>query len=108
MFKDLEEQINFAYKMNHVADGPNRKTRVTLQRYSMDKKETCYVQIQIFARRKEEEKPQNTCRLSYKVEHFFLSLDFSICVTDKFTTNQPKFKKLLKNLHKQLFPINFF
>ena len=47
MFKKLEEQIIFAHKMIDVTDG--QKTHVILQRFIMDKPETSYAQVGLFA-----------------------------------------------------------
>ena len=58
MSRDMDEQLKLAHKVVDVVDRTNRKIRVTLLRYNVDKPECSYAQVQFFARKKEDEKFQ--------------------------------------------------
>ena len=58
MSKDLDEQLKLAHKVVDVVDRANTKICVTLLRYNVDKPESSYAQVQLFARKKEDEKFQ--------------------------------------------------
>ena len=52
MSKDMEEQLKLAHKIVDVLDRANRKICVTLLRYNVDKPDSSYAQVRIFAMRK--------------------------------------------------------
>ena len=56
MSRDIDEQIILAHKVVDVVDRANRKICVTLLRYNVDKPESSYAQVRLFARKKEDEK----------------------------------------------------
>ena len=56
--KDMEEQLKLVHKVIDIVDRPNRRICVTLLRYKVDNPETCYAQVRLFGRKKEEEKFQ--------------------------------------------------
>ena len=56
MSKDMDEQLKLAHKVVDVVDGANRKICVTLLRYSVDKPESSYAKVRLFARKNEDEK----------------------------------------------------
>ena len=58
MSRDMDEQHKLAHKVVDVVDRTNRKICVTLLRYNVDKSESCYAQVRLFARKKEDEKFQ--------------------------------------------------
>ena len=58
MSKDMDEQLKLAQKVVDKVDRANRKIRVTLLRYNVDKPESSYAQVQLSARMKEDEKFQ--------------------------------------------------
>ena len=58
MSKDMDEQFKLAHKVVDVVDRTNRKICVTLLRYKVDKPESSYAQVRLFARKKEDEKFQ--------------------------------------------------
>ena len=60
MSKDMGEQLKLAHKLLDVVDRANRKICVTLLRYTVDKPERSYGQVQLFARKKEDEEFQQT------------------------------------------------
>ena len=53
MSKDMDEQLKLAHKVVDVVDGANKKKFVTLLRYNVDKLESSYAQVRLFARKKE-------------------------------------------------------
>ena len=61
---------------------------MTLLRYNVDKPESSYVQVRLFARKKEGEKFQQVVYVNYKVEEFIYLLDVINSVYDKVITNQ--------------------
>ena len=58
MSKDIDEQLKLAHKVVDLMDRANRKICVTLLRYNVDKLESSYAQVRLFARKKEDEKFQ--------------------------------------------------
>ena len=58
MSKDMDEQLKLAHKVVDVVDRANRKISVTLLRYNVEKPESSYAQVQLFAGKKEDEKFQ--------------------------------------------------
>ena len=52
MSKDIDEQLKLAHKVVDIVDR-NRKICVTLLRYNVDKPESSYAQVRLFARKKE-------------------------------------------------------
>ena len=50
--KDIDEQLKLAHKVVDVVDRTNRKICVTLLRYNVDKPESSYAQVRLFARKK--------------------------------------------------------
>ena len=51
----MDEQLKLAHK---VADLVDRANSVTLLRYNVDKSQSSYAQVRLFARKKEDEKIQ--------------------------------------------------
>ena len=66
MSRDMDEQLKLAHKVVDAVDRANRKICVTLLRYNADKPESCYAQVQLFARKKEDEKFQQVVYVKYK------------------------------------------
>ena len=58
MSRDMDEQLKVAHKVVDVVERTNRKICVTLLRYNVDKPESSYAQVRLFARKKEDEKFQ--------------------------------------------------
>ena len=52
--KDIDEQLKMAHKVVDVVDRTNKKIYVTLLRYIVDKTESSYDQVRLFARKKED------------------------------------------------------
>ena len=88
MSRDMDEQLKLAHKVVHVVDRTNRKICVTLLRYNVDKPESSYAQVRLFARKKEDEKIQQVVYVKYKLEDFIYLLDVMNSVYDKVLTNQ--------------------
>ena len=96
MSKDMDEQLKLAHKVVDVVDRANRKTCVTLLRYNVDKPDSFYAQVRLFARKKEVEKFQQVVYVNYKLEEFINLFDVMNSVYDKVITNQPICKVLQK------------
>ena len=69
-------------------DRANREICVTLLRYNVEKPESSYAQVQLIARKKEDEIFQQVVYVKYKLEEFFYLIDVIISVYDKVITNQ--------------------
>ena len=89
MSKDMDEQLKLAHKAIDVVDRANRKICVTLLWYIVDKSESSYAQVRIFARKKEDEKFQQEVYVNYKLEKFIFLLHTMNSVFDKINTNLP-------------------
>ena len=89
MSKDMDEQLKLAHKVVDVVDRANRKICATLLRYNVDKPESSYAQVTLFARKTEDEKFQQVVYVNYKFELFIALLDVMNSVYDKVITNQP-------------------
>ena len=87
--KDIDEQLKLAQKFDDVVDGENKKICVTLLWYNVDKPESSYAQVRLFATKKEDEKFQQVVYVNYKLEEFIYLLDVMNSVSDKVITNQP-------------------
>ena len=84
-----KSKLKVAHKVVDVRDRKNRKICVTLLRYNVDKPESFYAQVRLFARKKEDEKFQQVVYVNYKLEEFIYLLDAMNSVNDKVITNQP-------------------
>ena len=89
MSRDMDEQFKLAHKVVDVVDRGNRKIGVTLLRYNVDKPESSYAQVRLFARKKEDQNFQQIVYVNYKLEEFIFLVDVMNSVYDKFITNQP-------------------
>ena len=89
MSKDMDEQLKLAHKVVDLVDRANRKIFVTLLRNNVDKLESSYAQVPLFARKKEDEKFQQVVNVNYKLEEFIYLLYVMNSVNDKVITNQP-------------------
>ena len=89
MSRDLDEQLKLAHKVVDLVDRTNRKICVTLLRYNVDKPQSSYAQVRLFARKKEDEKFQQVVYVNYKLEEFIYLLDVMNSVYDEVIPNQP-------------------
>ena len=89
MCRDMDEQLKLAHKVVDVVDRANRKICVTLLRYNVDKPESSYAQVRLFARKKEDGKFQQVVYVNIKLAEFICLLDVMNSVYDKVITNQP-------------------
>ena len=89
MSRDMDEQLKLAHKVVDVVDRANRKICVTMLRYNVDKPVISYAQVQLFARKKEDEKFQQVVYVNYKLEEIIYLLEVMNSVYDKVITNQP-------------------
>ena len=89
MSRDIDEQLKLAHKTVDVVDRTNRKICVTLLRYNVDKPESSYAQVQLFARTKDDEKFHQIVYVNFKLEEFIYLLDVLNSVYVEVTTNQP-------------------
>ena len=65
MSKDMDQHLKLAQKVIDIVDGANRKICVTPLRYSVDKPESSYAQVRLFARKKRDEKFQQVVCVKY-------------------------------------------
>ena len=106
---DMDEQLKLAHMVVDVVDRANRKIYVTLLRYSVDKPDSSYAQIRIFARKKEDEKFQQVVNVTYKHEEFIYLPDIMNSLNDKVNTNQSNCNVLKKCFHLfSLYHFSFF
>ena len=89
MSKDMDRQLKLAHQFVDVVDRLNRKICVTLLGYNVDKPESSYAQVRLFARKKEDEKFQQVVYVNYKLEEFIFLLNVTNSVYDEVFTNQP-------------------
>ena len=82
MSKDMDEQFKLAHKVVDVVHRANRKICVTLLRYNVDKRETFYAQVRLFARTMDKEKIQQVVYVNYTLEKFIYLVDVMISVYD--------------------------
>ena len=94
--KDTHEQLKLAHKVVDVVDRANKKVCVKLLWYIVDRPESSYTQVQIFAKKKEEAKFRQVVYMNYKLEAFIYLLDVRTSVYDKVITSQPIFNVLKK------------
>ena len=87
--RDMDEQLKLAHKVVDVVDRANRQICVTLLRYKVDKPESSYAQVRLFARKKEDEKLQQFVDVNYKRGEIIFLLDILNSVYDKIITSQP-------------------
>ena len=85
----MKGQLKMANKVVDVVDRANRKICVILLRYNVDKPESSYAQVRLFARKKEDEKFQQVVYVNYKLEEYIYLLDVMNSVYDKVITKQP-------------------
>ena len=105
MSRDMDEQFKLAHNVVDVVDRANRKICVTLLRYNVDKPESSYAQVRLFARKKEDEKFQQVVYVNYKLEEFIYLLDVMNSVYDKVISNQPIYnvlQKVISSVHSLL------
>ena len=89
MSKDMDQQLKLAHKVVDVVNRANRKFCVTLPLYNVDKPESSYAQVRLFARKTQDEKFQQVVYVKYKLEEFINWFDVMNSVYDKVITNQP-------------------
>ena len=75
MTSNIVEQRKLAHKLVDLVDWANRNICVTLTRYNVEKPESSYVQVRIFAKKKEDEKFQQIVYVNFKLEEFIYLLD---------------------------------
>ena len=72
--EDMDEQLKLAHRVVDVLDLA-KKICVTLLRYSVDKPESSYARVRLFARKKEDENFQQIVYVSYKLQDLIYLLD---------------------------------
>ena len=88
MYKDSYEQFILSQKVVDIVDRANRKTIVTLLRYKVDKPDSFYAQVRLFAGKREDEKFQQVVYADGELEKFIYLLDVRKSVHDKFLNIQ--------------------
>ena len=80
MSKDMDEQLKLAHKVVDVVDRANQNICVTLVRYNVEKPASVFAQVQLFARKKEDEDFQQVVFVNYKLEDFIYLLELMTAV----------------------------
>ena len=88
LYKDMEDQLKLVHKVIDVVDCPSRRICVTLLRYRAENPETCYAQVRLFGRKREEKKFQQSVYVNYKLDEFVYHLDVMNSVYNKVIANQ--------------------
>ena len=88
MSRNMNEQLKLSHKVVDVVDRANWKICVTLLRYNVDKPESFYAQVRLFARKREDEKFQQVVYVKYKLEQINYLLDVMNSVYAKIITIQ--------------------
>ena len=86
--KDTDEHFKLAHKIVDVVDRANRMICKTLLRYKVEKPESSYAQVRVFATKKEDEKFPQVVYAKYKLQGFIYLLDLMNSVYNKVITNQ--------------------
>ena len=89
--KYKDEQLRLSPKEVDVVDRANRKTCVTLLQYSVDMRESCYAQVRLFTRKKEDEKFQQIVYVNYKLEEIINLFDVMNSIYDNVIAIKPIF-----------------
>ena len=87
--KDMEEQLKLTHKVAEVVDRPYTRICVTMRRYNVEKPKSSYVQVQLFGRRKDEEKFNRIVYVNQRLDEFNSSLDVVNSVYGKGFANEP-------------------
>ena len=88
MSKILDEHFKLVHELIDLADRLKRKICVIVLWYNVEKPESWYVEVRIFAGKKEDENLQQIVVGNYELEIIYL-LDVKNSVYDKVTTNEP-------------------
>ena len=88
MSKVMDEQLKLSHKVVDVVDRAKRMFCVTLLQYNGDQPESCYAEVRVFARKKEDGKFQQVVFVISTLEYFIYSLDVMNSVCDKVITSQ--------------------
>ena len=75
IFKVTNEQHKPTHKVFDFVERQYRKICVTLLRFNVDKQESLYTRVRIFAGNKEDENFQQIVNVSYTLEEFIYLLD---------------------------------
>ena len=92
--QDMDEQLKLVHKVVDEVDRANKKIYVFQLRYNVEKPESSYAQVSLFARKKEDEKFQQVVYLKYKLEECIYLLYVMNSVYDKVITNQTVYNVL--------------
>ena len=89
MSKVTDEQLKLSHKVVDVVNQANRKICVNLLRYNVNKPESSYAQVWLFANDKEDENFQQVVFVNFKLEEFIFLLDVMNSVYDKLLLINP-------------------
>ena len=87
--KDMDEKLKPAHKVVDVVDRANTKICVTQLRYNVDKPESSYAQVRLFAMREEDTKFRQFGYVKYKLEQYIYPPNEKNSLYDKNSTNKP-------------------
>ena len=103
----MNEQLKLAHKSVDEVNRANRKICVTLLQHIVDKPETSYAQVRLFAMKNENEKFQQTIYVKYEFEEFIFLLDVTKSVYDKVVANTP-ICNVLQNVIATIYSLSFY
>ena len=83
----MDEQLKLSHKVVDVVDRASRKIYMTVLRYNLDKPESSFGQVLLFARKKEDKKFQQIVFVTYKLKVINL-FDLMNSLLDKVLTNK--------------------
>ena len=89
MSKHTDEHLKLVQKVVEVADRINIKLCVTLLQYSVDKPESYFAQVRLFASKKEDQKFPQIVYVNCKLEISTYLIDVMKSVYKEVITNQP-------------------
>ena len=87
--KDMDEQLKLADNLVDVVDRADRNIFVTLLRYSVDRPESSFTQVRLFARKKEHEKCQQIVYVKNILEDVIYLPDVMNSVYHNFIAQKP-------------------
>ncbi len=87
-YRDMDEQVKMAHKVIDVVERANRMNCVTLLRYHVDRPGSSFVQVRVFARKKQDKEFRQIVSENYKLEKFIGLLYVMNSVYDNFFTKK--------------------
>ena len=107
MSKNMDEQLKLAQKVFDVVDRVNRKIYVTLRWYNVEKPESSYAKVRLFAKKNKDEKFQRIFYVKSSLAEFISLLDVMKSLYGRVITKKP-ICNVLKTLDSVSYSLSFF